>query len=90
MREESENKNTKMFKKNLKTKKDQDQTADKLSLALVSASEKVSDNNSDYGDDHSCDPNDSDRLYDRSIKEGEGDTDGASMLVATARTSIFL
>ena len=50
----SENKNTEMFKKNLKTKKDQDQTTDKLSFTFVSASEKVSDNNSDNGDNHSC------------------------------------
>ena len=46
----SENKNTEMFKKNLKTKKDQDQTTDKLSFTFVSASEKVSDNNSDNGE----------------------------------------
>lgn len=72
----SENKNTEMFKKNLKTKKDQDQTTDKLSFTFVSASEKVSDNNSDNGDNHSCDSNDGDCFYDRSIKEGEGDTDG--------------
>ena len=65
-----------MFKKDLKTKKDQDQTTDKLSLTFVSASEKVSDNNSDNGDNHSRDSNDGDRFYDRSIKEGEGDTDG--------------
>ena len=72
----SENKNTEMFKKNLKTKKDQDQTTDKLSFTFVSASEKVSDNNSDNGDNHSRDSNDGDCFYDRSIKEGEGDTDG--------------
>lgn len=76
MIELSENKNTEMFKKNLKTKKDQDQTTDKLSFAFVSATEKVPDNNSDNGDNHSRDSNDGNCFYDRSTKEGEGDTDG--------------
>ena len=64
-----------MLQKDLEPKENKDQAADKLSFALVSASEEVSNNNSGDGDDHGCDPDDGDRFYDRSSEESKCDSD---------------
>ena len=64
-----------MLQKDLEPKENKDQAADKLSFALVSASEEVSNNNSGDGDDHGCDTDDGDRFYDRSSEESKCDSD---------------
>ena len=71
----SENQDTEVLQKDLEPKENKDQAADKLSFALVSASEEVSNNNSGDGDDHGCDPDDGDRFYDRSSEESKCDSD---------------
>ena len=66
------NKNTEVFQKNLESKKNQNQTADKFSFAFIFASEEVANDNGEY---KGCDTNNADCFNDRSIKKGKCDAD---------------
>ena len=75
----SESNNTEMFQKNLESKKNQNQTADKFSFAFIFASEEVANDNSDDGEYEGCDTNNADCFNDRSIKKGKRDADRESI-----------
>ena len=79
-----------MFQKNFDAQKNQDQTTDKFCFAFIFASEEVANDNSDDREYKGCDTNNTNCFNDRSIKKSNVmPTASASMLVATARTSMF-